>query len=500
LLQSSTICWNVVVEDYGIIPTMTAVATLASLVLLGVVLYRLSSPRPKHNSSPPQKKKKRKPHKGRGRIKNKRQHEHPKRFPVEQRVEEEAATTDVSCEVAYEKTDFLPAELMREELSRPRVLTVDTALMDDQSIESASIRSTTSLPSNALARTSEEERKTFAPINTERADFLPKDLTTMQKPTRPRALTADTALMDDHTIESSSAVSVPVKTLQDEKKPARTPNRRRGHQKRGKNKKPLDSADATPPNKSDQSRQSANPNAWPLSLDTSADKSLFSTPLPSHAPAHMRSATMSPTSSLFSHEPIASFNPNTPTASYGTIHGMNNASNPNYKSPSPVNPEKLELAAFLAQAGLLGTVASDLLEDFDNVDALSRLSDAQFELYNVTPDKQARINCMLHARARGGSSVPNPPIRPPPGLGVKNDQLLLSPPRLNNGYDVRRSNFGYNVGLSHRSLGGTNLQLPSLLQSYNVSNNSLYDEEDQIEAELQKLGGQMVGSILDFEG
>jgi hypothetical protein len=489
-----------VVDDYGIIPTVTAAATLASLVLLGVVLYRLSSPRPKHNSSPPQKKKKLKPHKGRGRIKNKRQHEQPKRFATEQRLEEEAATTDISCGVACEKTDFLPTELMREEPPRPRVLTADTTLMDDQSIESASIRPTTSVPSPAFAKTLEEETKTFPSINKRRADFLPNDLTTMQEPTRPRVLTADTALMDDHTIESASTVSVTAKALQEEKMPARTPTRRRGNRKRAKNKKALDASEATPPNKSHQSRQSATQNARRPPLDTSPDNSLFSTPLSSPAPTHVLSAMVSPSSSLFSHEPIASYNPNTPTSSYCIVHGMSNASVPNYCSPWPVNPEKLGLATFLAHVGLVGTVASDLLEDFDNVDALSRLSDAQFELYNVTPDKKARIDIMLHARTRGGSSVYHPPIRPPPGLGSKNDQLLLSPPRLNHGYDARESNFGYNVGLSHQSLGGTNLQLPSLLQSYNVSNNSLYDEEDQIEAELQELGGQMVGSILDLEG
>jgi hypothetical protein len=488
------------VEDYGIIPTITAAATFASLLLLGVVLYRLSSPRPKHNSSPPQKKKKRKPHKGRGRIRNKRQHEQSKRSATEQRVEDQAATTDVFYEVACEKTDFLPTKLMREEPPRPRALTADTALMDDQSSESASIRSTTSVTSNSFAKMLEGGTKTVLPIHTRRADFLPKDLTTLQEPTRPRMLTADTAPMDDHTAESASNMSVSVKRLQEEKKAARTPIPRRGNQKRGKGKKNLDASDATPPDKSDQSRQSATPNARRLSLGTSADNSLFSTPLPSLGPNHVLSAMVSPTSSLFSHEPIASFNPNTPTSRYGTVHGMNNASIRNYYPPSPVNPEKLELAAFITRVGLVGTVASDLLEDFDNVDALSRLSDAQFELYNVTPINQARINVMLHSRARDGSSGCNPTIRPPPGLGVKNDRLLLSPPRLNHGYDVRRSNFEYNVGLSHQSLGGTNLQLPSLLQSCNLSNNGLYDEEDQIEAELQKLGGQMVGSILDFEG
>lgn len=543
-LQSLTTCWNIVVNDYGIIPTMAAATTLASLVLLGFVLYRISSPKPKNNAAPSQKKKKRKPHKGGrgGRIKGRKQHVEPKRLSTE-RVEEEekVAATDIVCEgeishIPCQRTDFLPTELTQEP-TRPRVLTADTAPMDDQSFESTSIRSTSSAPSPACAKALEEGRKTTSTPNRQRgnADFLPKELM-MQEPTRPRVLTADTALTDDPFVESASVQSTAsapspacAKTLEKGRKPTRTPNRRRGNAKRGKKAKSFDTSDENPPNKSHRSHQFGNPNGQPPSerpLDASTGEPLFLTPSSSSSPSPNvhppRAAAVSQTSSLFSHEPIASSNLNTPTMSYpshGVVHGMNNASfnAPNYAtyySRAHVAHGKIELAAFLAQVGLVGTVCSDLLEDLDDVDALSRLSDAQFELYNVTPDKMARINWMLAARdGYGGCSAtsyssahPAAPIRPPPGLAAKNsdDPLRLSPPRLNQSVghdDARELNFGYRSdGGFGQSLGRSKqLQLPSLLQSYNVSNNSLCDEEDQIEAELQELGGQMVGSILDFE-
>jgi hypothetical protein len=190
---------------------------------------------------------------------------------------------------------------------------------------------------------------------------------------------------------------------------------------------------------------------------------------------------------------------------------MNNSSlnAPNcatYYSRSHLSPGKIELAEFLAQVGLVGTVCSDLLEDLDDVDALSRLSDAQLELYNVTPEKMARINWMLGARdacsspTTFSSAHAASRIRPPPGLIAKSNDPL-SPSRLNQavGHDARELRLRYRTDVGFGQ-SGTKLELPSLLQSYNVSTNSLYDEEDQIEAELQELGGQMVGSILDFEG
>jgi hypothetical protein len=155
------------------------------------------------------------------------------------------------------------------------------------------------------------------------------------------------------------------------------------------------------------------------------------------------------------------------------------------------------------------------------------LSDAQFELYHVSPDKKLQIDMMLEdrRRARMESTRLSSPgaspgaIRPPPGLtspaGVvkSNHQsaAFMLPPRLNQvtyassetcpspGYSTAgRTDVDFG---SSPSLSGSRPQIPplSLFCSREGSNNSVYEQGDEeIEAELQELGGQMVGSILDF--
>ena len=157
-------------------------------------------------------------------------------------------------------------------------------------------------------------------------------------------------------------------------------------------------------------------------------------------------------------------------------------------------PGKMELAGFLAQVGLVGTACADLLEDLDDVDALSRLSEAQFELYNVAPDTKVRIDLLLEARARSRMA-----IRPPPGLTANESPLLMSPPRLN--HAVEKPPPGYPS--PHDARFGTNVPSLSLLSSYDGSSHVGTEDDEEnsrIEAELQELGGQMVGSILDFDG
>ena len=68
--RSSTQCWGIIINDYGVIPTVTASTTLAAVVFLLFVIMRTLSPK-KRNASPPEKKKKKR--KGRqrgGRIKS----------------------------------------------------------------------------------------------------------------------------------------------------------------------------------------------------------------------------------------------------------------------------------------------------------------------------------------------------------------------------------------------------------------------------------------------
>jgi len=61
-------------------------------------------------------------------------------------------------------------------------------------------------------------------------------------------------------------------------------------------------------------------------------------------------------------------------------------------------PGKVELAAFLAQAGLFGLEIADLLDDTPDVDALAKLSEGHFDAYGVTREKQGVIAALLKAR------------------------------------------------------------------------------------------------------
>ena len=63
-------------------------------------------------------------------------------------------------------------------------------------------------------------------------------------------------------------------------------------------------------------------------------------------------------------------------------------------------PGKLDLASFLAQAGLVGTECAQLLTDLANVDALRSFSDADFTKYQVDFEKKNRIIMLLEARRR----------------------------------------------------------------------------------------------------
>jgi hypothetical protein len=67
LLQSLTQCWEVIISDYGVITTVAAFATLAALVFLMFVVLRTLSPRGlKRTTTPPEKKKK----KRKGHVRN----------------------------------------------------------------------------------------------------------------------------------------------------------------------------------------------------------------------------------------------------------------------------------------------------------------------------------------------------------------------------------------------------------------------------------------------
>jgi hypothetical protein len=544
IMESSSTCWNYVVADFGILTTIMALATFGSMLFLVFIVHRtLASRTPAQiTQTDHNKKKKRKGNHLRGgggrgaRIKNKGKHHagsrpRPVSPPLEKQTEEDKTDDNVQkvekedhapMDNSERKTDFLPKQLSTKETlaksHRPRVessSTVDTtAMLDDQSIESASVASAPSTVSTvvssrsprSLNRLEEGKKKDSKKLTNKRGKKGSSSL-------KGYGISSASPSRTDYAYQPSS---------KNENSPAIVGNAAvRSRSRRGGGNQ----------NTRRQVRSLADRMASPV--PTASNNSLFSTPLSSptnplvhgsktsHALSiHSLQAHTSTSPSQFSHEPTTSL-PNHSATQMGQTNMFFNSSNFDASESNRITSGKVELAAFLARVGLVGTVCSDLVEALDNVDALYRLSDAQFEIYNVSSDQKLRVDMMLEARRRARveaafASSPRSSVRPPPGLmapTVNQSATLLSPPRLNPATYSSESDIpsvGYmatsrtdiDFGRSSPMGGGSQtLQVPSLssFSTYQGPSNGSRDDEE-IEAELQELGGQMIGSVLDFEG
>lgn len=225
------------------------------------------------------------------------------------------------------------------------------------------------------------------------------------------------------------------------------------------------------------------------------------------------------------------------------------------------SPGKMELAGFLAQVGLVGSSCAGILADLDDVEALERLSNAQFLSYNITFEKRRNIAALLEARHRRNTVEKHntnswktaalqsaAPVRPPPGLEFNNETLMQSnlnrnnsngnnldnqlqsiavggkttlcektPLFNNNSNNVRDQNLSLGLPFYHNQGYGfqtnrkeSSVGMMSPLAQYSdhgeISSNKVKSQsssmnifnEDEIEANMQELGGQMAVSILDF--
>ncbi|KAL7467382.1 hypothetical protein ACHAXS_007624 [Conticribra weissflogii] len=216
-------------------------------------------------------------------------------------------------------------------------------------------------------------------------------------------------------------------------------------------------------------------------------------------------------------------------------------------------PGKIELAAFLAQVGLVGSACADLLADLFDVDALAALTPGQLFSYKIGREKQLEIKALLEARRlRLQQQQRNAPtvLRPPPGLGFKPDGLKGVLPSSGSGMGISSSSLtnptqspiqppsrfnsenatGFLLPPTSTNQNGSNITLPSLtntessfvsgsdpiikpldpsitlLRPYAINPNPFprfqvsepETDDDKIDADLQQLGDRMVGSILDF--
>jgi hypothetical protein len=232
------------------------------------------------------------------------------------------------------------------------------------------------------------------------------------------------------------------------------------------------------------------------------------------------------------------------------------------QSDSRYDPKKIELAAFLARVGLVGSACADLLRDLLDVDALATLTTEELYMYRVGDEKQMEIAALLkarelHALQQRMQKMPQKSvhtssgIRPPPGLGfasptlqsggaplqmkpvkpiaiaspqtrsftpVSTSKFLLSSPMPSVNSSNAISNFTLQSlrSSNDNSMVTGNASDPLIQSSFqqNISSQPLpigsrpflstnrsehvQTEDEKIDADLQQLGDRMAGSILDF--
>ena len=198
--------------------------------------------------------------------------------------------------------------------------------------------------------------------------------------------------------------------------------------------------------------------------------------------------------------------------------------------------EKSDMANCLYQAGLVDTVVLSLLSSVDNVDTLKTLSNSQFHQLGVSPEEQARIRWLLDLRKQsrtGQQQQQHSTLRsstaalpPPPGLSLEsvihnnnndannNTTTTMSPTdgtTIVHSPAVVQTPSPYNPFATsfyptdnpfavqpQSSFRTVPIMTTTTTESFPSTMNTAQKDERRIEAELQELGGQMVGSILDY--
>lgn len=230
-------------------------------------------------------------------------------------------------------------------------------------------------------------------------------------------------------------------------------------------------------------------------------------------------------------------------------------------SLSLFSTSKTELHTFLSSMGIGGSIFAALMMDLENLDSFARFTDADYRRYGIGSDEMCDIIGMLKRRKvdlladRNRKTVGwNAAIvRPPPGLSapslnavVERSPCVVSPvvgslntsqssalPYFSSTTTSLSTNYSLTPGSSMNSFSvplgipmpqsegcqlrerastlesGRNITLPPVLpigrnipQQLGHSPDCLFfqrpNNDEEIEADLQELGGQMAGSILDF--
>jgi hypothetical protein len=523
LVQSSTSWWALIVNDYGtIISTLLALATFASLFFLVYVLHKTLSPRGDANrpvSVDKQKKKKRRGnhhHKGnRSRIKGAPQQQQQQRtksapIPVEspEHALEPISNIDSDKEEMIvqgnEHVSSLPAlvedkplspslpasvpspekliKALKEDTapSRTRITsasTVDTTnFSDDQSCGTISGRST---PTASAILPATESVPTVSASTVGRADndpIQPLAPGTRKQSSR-RAKKHEN--VDVSKAPASSAVPLVPTSRWDALKPNRSVGAGRRVQPKGRMGPPPGVRFHSVQNKPNQQSPSITPIARPtIQSPTLSPAEPIHTPIPGFDLVVPREVVSPAAASLQSCEIGASTWSQLPTMSYEDtpLTGL--------LAPFARSPER--------NTSVAGTYFATPLRANDQATFFSSELDASSSELNANSPSWSQTKVASLAAPSVGS------IRAPPGLtladGGKGLQSSFSPTPTESPF------LSTYPSLSERP--SPHFTMPSPL-SYNVKENP-FDESDNdenddlIEAELQELGGQMVGSILDF--
>ena len=515
LLRTASRCWDILIHEYGVLPTVAASITLGALFFLGYVLYKTLSPKEnlalsnsKQSSSHDKKKKKRKGH-GRGgnqrggggnnnngRIKS---NNYSKRTtgtsetPTSPSVAvssslgsgtmplaEEDETSMILPSTSTSKVNKRSTEQHRSRISTETTVdTLQSTLTDDQSYESSSTGGGVTAFANQPKSSSSNGGSSSTAVQ-----------------------------LGDSTIEDTALSSNSSKLGSKNKKNHRSTNNTKSNSY-------TSPSNATTPTRKGANNRRNNKNK--KNEKTSAELSNTATSLPPATTAS-RWDSLKPNGSNASRTNLSTSG-NKPD---GSSKSSNNRRKKGRVSPVPPGRSANSPARSRVLSG----------------DSAAASLDINAPLFSQTPPRpMATRNSNFVPPPPGLSPVSNSTVAPPPGLGGMDynpssnvgfgsltlDNVVTSPPRGFGGssavrttasdWDDQASNATPTSFLRAPSLsadwstGGDSTHLiapaPSPARSF-VANGRVKENpfaessESQIEAELQELGGQMAGSILDF--
>mmetsp|Transcript_39026 Transcript_39026/g.44512 ORF Transcript_39026/g.44512 Transcript_39026/m.44512 type:complete len:522 (+) Transcript_39026:813-2378(+) len=519
------------IQDYGIITTTVALMTLAGIGCLFGIL--LKNALPKHNSKlalpPEKKKKKRKGSKGKGgRVRQFRGNSsnNTKPIPEDEQVKEtsadllstheqlmlrtttkkqaiEAATIlqqNNDCSqfnaVLLHKDKNLGTISSTEPLERPRTLTGDDSF-DDTSCDSASLQSFASAPTAVtIGSTGNSESTKTGKHSTQNNWRKQNNFSLRRGGKKLSALQASSDCIPDKSISRCYISSEHSRLPTNESRGFRNLNH---HTKqtsptsgRFANLKEKDTRFNNVNNINCKRSGNGNRNGGKGRIQQGKNNknSKLRTPalqsasflLPAISAQKRHQQSISSQKCLITNKHLSSIQA---TSNHNQCRGSVECGNPYICSPDLRRKKKEELLLLLEKVGISRNEAESIASNVADVQGLEHLSDRELQLYSIPADKRARLSILFAGRRQHSE------IRSPPRLSPVHDE----PPTL--------------FGSSNRS---SSLYLPQLsaktIKQKPLTHNFAYDEhqhlaqitdeESRIEAELQELGGQMVGSILDF--